>query len=312
MNKKKVLIISLKSLLISLLLIFIFYFITYLFVGEKKELTNNYSSFSSYEGFYLSRISDEFEAYLDSKNIKIDDISLSFLELNNEKINDNGIIFSYWEKSNKDYLYNVKQAITKKYGGNFDLLNNIDVKNSDGDILLLHINNESLLPATFDFNKEKTLWGVNESSSSTLTNLLKVNYVKDDNNYCLSVVDTLGNEIIFMKDDSFRSYEDAWKYYIKNKNSLNKFNYGEDSAIFKVININQIGLIPELTNYKYKNLSIENYYISLMLKINGLGKVSNDDKNVLDQSKIKYNFSEDTILFIVKENELTPFLAYKY
>lgn len=316
MNKKNLFFIFIKILIIVCLSLVIFFFISSLIVGEKKELKNNYISFDEFftqsEHIYLSKISSEFEKYLNNQNINFNNTNFIFTEFEEQKTNENVLYFSFYEKANKDFLYKLKQDITKKFGGNFDLLNNISIKNSEQDILFMFLDKQILLDMSFDFNEERNCWGINESSDSSLVNLVDINYFKSDKNYSISLKDTEDNIIIFMKNNDFKSYKEAWEYYLEHKNILNEFVYGEDSVCFKVLELNQIGLIPELTNYKKESLDLQNYYVSINFNLNGLGKNSNNNQSLLDQSKIKYNFTEDTILFIMKEGDLRPFFAYKY
>lgn len=311
MKNKKVINV-LRFLILFLILLIASNFIFIYVFKEKRELTNNYKSFNGFEGIYWSSISEEFEKYLQEKEVKIIKQDFPFIEFSDGRIGDTSILFSYYDKANNQSLYNLKQAMTEKFGGNFDLLNNIRLLEEDKDFLFLSINKNILFDNTFDFNKDKSIWGINENSNSILFNKLKLEYVKDESNYCVSLKDYKGDTLIFLKNNNFNSFEEAWNYYLSNKNNLNSFMIGEDSIAFKSIQINQIGCIEELSNYKNNELKLQDYYVMSFLSITGAGKTAVEGRNLLNKSKIKYNFVEDTILFIIKDGELRPFLAYKY
>ena len=303
-----------KVFLVLLILIIIFLIINNFIVGEKKQLTNNYAGSLNYDkGLYLSTISDSFEKYLGEKQISYENINVDFLDIDYKSTNSGYDSFTFFDLANKNSLSKLKTNLQKQFGGDFEILNNITINDSDSqDFLFTEFSKDCLFDYSFDVSEDMDAWGINTSSDSILSNLISIDYLKDDNNYCLSLKDTSGDTLIFMKDMDFLNYSEAWDYYIDNKNDLNYFTVGEDSAIFKSFDISQIGLIPQLSDYSENNLNIQNYYIYTSFVLNGMGKNYLSSENTLDKNDIKYNFLDKTILFIVKDGENMPYFAYRY
>ena len=299
--------------IIFLVLTLLFLLINTINSGEKKVLNNNFSlTLDSFDKPYTSKAVDDFCNFVVENDISLDEINNENLKIDLDGIAVNDSyehLFFYGNDNNA--LNDLKKEVNSKYGGNWDRLNNLDFNNK-GNILYSSNMKEVLLPTTFDFNKDMTGFGIGTMSSSELINYIDVDYVKDDSNYAISLKDIDGDTIIYMKNNNFGSYREAFEYYLENKNDINTFMNGGDSVIFKTIEIDQLGIYEPCSNLKIKDTTIENYYLYLLTTINGLGVKENATIQVLDDTNFKYNFMENSIIFIVKNGEMSPYFAYKY
>lgn len=313
MKLKKYSLFIMKTIIAIIFLLILFYFMSVLIVGEKKTLNNDFAkSFKDDKGIYISQVFDNYKIFLNENYVK-DNKNLLFYD-GEQSIKNSFISFFDYGETSFDYLNNLKKKLISTYGGNWDILNNLSVGN-EGFLLFSSVRKQSLFDYSFDLTIDLNGFGINGKSDSLLIGLIKKEYEIDENNYCFSIVDDDGDKIIFMKNKNFSSYEEAWKYYQVNKNEDSRFLLGEDSIVFKRIKISQLGLIPELENYKINDMiKIDNFYIYSNIVINGLGakETINKNKNILDEHNIKFNFLENSILFIVKDGEISPYFAYKY
>lgn len=154
----------------------------------------------------------------------------------------------------------------------------------------------------FDIDKNNN-FGFTSNSDSSVFSIVKYNYYIDENNYSLSITDKNNDEIVFVKDENLfnKTYLKAYLDYINNKNN-NKENYlfgtdENDSAIFPSFNISEKGIISD------KN--IENYVYQFNVKMNGNEK-SYEYISDIASNNIKYNFLENSIIFIIKEDTQYP------
>lgn len=302
-----------KVIIAITFLLIIFYFMSILIVGEKKTLNNDFAkSFKDNKGVYVSQVFDDYKRFLNENYVE-DKNSLLFYD-DGQTINNSFISFFDYGETSFNYLNNLKKKLISIYGGNWDILNNLSV-GDEGFLLFSSVRKQSLFDYSFDLTSDLNGFGINNKSDSLLIGLINKEYEIDANNYCFSIIDDDGDKIIFMKNKDFSSYEDAWKYYQVNKNEDSRFLLGEDSIVFKRIKISQLGLVPELTNYEInEKVKIDNFYIYSNIVINGLGakETINKNNNILDEHNIKFNFLENSILFIVKDGEINPYFAYKY
>lgn len=275
-----------KKIIFLILLIFVFLGLIFVFFKKGNKETSNYNL--SYNMDDIIANNTIFSAYVASN------------------LEENGIIkqelFKYsdvLDKGNYINVYNKSVEETKKEVEDFFKVENNDFKKIKADTMSYsYFLKNSSFPYQFDISENS--FGVNTSSESGLFSIITYNYYIDENNYSLSLIDDKDCELIYMKSDSIKdkSYLDLYIDFLDNKcNNQEIILFGrdlDDSALFPITQIN-------LNNKKINDELVQNYYYGTNINISGTGNYLGSE-NILDKDNIKYNFTENSILFIKRQD----------
>lgn len=277
--KKKIIILALCIITFIGILFF------YIYLKQSNRFINKYNLIYNIEENYNSK--NIFCSYI-AKNLEDNNLISQDLYNYGDVLEENNYINLY----NKD-INEVKKEVDKFFG----------IENSKLDkIKLDHISYSYFIKQSsfaYQFDIIDDCFGVTKQSESGLNSIIKVNYYLDENNYSISLFDNNNSELIYMHTDLLteKSYLDLYNEYLDNYcNSNVKILFGEDandSALFPMMNI----IIDSTINDDI----ISNYYVGGKIDISGTGTFLGVN-NSIDKSNIKYNFTQNSVLFIKRQD----------